>query len=183
MEEEVAILIDNGYFKKTITAVFKDSQVRIDYRKVSDKISDILKLKRYRTYFYDAPPFKGSNPTKEENERYSKFDKFVYSVRKLPSFEVRLGKLVKRDNEFVQKGVDILLAIDIVKLSLKDRVRHIALIAGDADYVPAVKLARDEGVKIYLFHNSQNGQYADELYQNSDERTPLDQSFFKDLQV
>ncbi|MEM3488274.1 MAG: NYN domain-containing protein, partial [Nitrososphaerota archaeon] len=135
--------------------------------------SSDLNLKRYRTYFYDARPYKSNNPSPEESDRYSKFDKFIYSLRNLPSFEIRLGKLVKRDDEFIQKGVDILLAIDIVKLSLKDRVRHIALISGDADYVPAVELARNEGVKIYLFHSPERGQYADELYQNTDERTTL----------
>lgn len=49
-----------------------------------------------------------------------------------------------------QKGVDMRLGLDIAGLVYKQQVDRLVLIANDADYVPAVKLARKEGVKVAL---------------------------------
>jgi uncharacterized LabA/DUF88 family protein len=49
-----------------------------------------------------------------------------------------------------QKGVDMRIGIDVASLSLKRIVERIILISGDMDMVPALKLARREGVQIVL---------------------------------
>jgi uncharacterized LabA/DUF88 family protein len=49
-----------------------------------------------------------------------------------------------------QKGVDMRIGLDIASLSYKKQVRQIVLIAGDADFVPAAKLARREGIDFVL---------------------------------
>lgn len=49
-----------------------------------------------------------------------------------------------------QKGVDMRIGVDIASLVLKKQVDQIILIAGDADFVPAAKLARREGVDFIL---------------------------------
>ncbi|WP_348944346.1 NYN domain-containing protein [Chitinibacter sp. FCG-7] len=51
---------------------------------------------------------------------------------------------------FSQKGVDMRIGIDITSLALKKQVDQIVLIAGDADFVPAAKLARREGIDFIL---------------------------------
>jgi uncharacterized LabA/DUF88 family protein len=58
------------------------------------------------------------------------------------------------DNDFTlplrQKGVDMRIGIDIAALALKQQVDKIVLVAGDADFVPAAKLARREGIEFIL---------------------------------
>lgn len=49
-----------------------------------------------------------------------------------------------------QKGVDMKIGMDIASLSYKGQVEQIVLIAGDADFVPAAKLARREGIDFVL---------------------------------
>lgn len=49
-----------------------------------------------------------------------------------------------------QKGVDMRIGIDISSLALKRQVDQIILMAGDADFVPAAKLARREGIDFVL---------------------------------
>lgn len=49
-----------------------------------------------------------------------------------------------------QKGVDMRIGIDISSLAIKRQVDQIVLMAGDADFVPAAKLARREGVDFVL---------------------------------
>ncbi|WP_019104298.1 NYN domain-containing protein [Chromobacterium haemolyticum] len=51
---------------------------------------------------------------------------------------------------FRQKGVDMRIGIDISSLALKKQVNQIVLFAGDADFVPAAKLARREGIDFVL---------------------------------
>lgn len=52
--------------------------------------------------------------------------------------------------EMKQKGVDMKIGIDIATLTLKQLVGKIILIAGDADFIPAAKLARREGIDFVL---------------------------------
>jgi len=58
------------------------------------------------------------------------------------------------DKDFVydvsQKGTDMKIGIDIASVSYKQQVDQIVLISGDADFVPASKLARREGVDFIL---------------------------------
>ncbi len=52
--------------------------------------------------------------------------------------------------DVVQKGVDMRLGLDVAAMAFKRQVRRITLIAADADFVPAVKLARREGIDVVL---------------------------------
>lgn len=51
---------------------------------------------------------------------------------------------------FVQKGVDMRIGLDIASLALKRLVSSVVLVSGDSDMVPAMKLARREGLRVYL---------------------------------
>lgn len=74
------------------------------------------------------------------------------AVKDLLSGKRRVSDLSDHDflYEFKQKGVDIRIGIDICSLTLKRQVDQIVLISGDADFVPAGKLARREGVDFVL---------------------------------
>ncbi len=62
----------------------------------------------FRTYIYDVPL--------ESNK------KFLTSLNLLDRFEIRLGKLQENQNGYHQKQVDILIAIDMIRLALKNRI-------------------------------------------------------------
>ncbi|MEM6858175.1 MAG: NYN domain-containing protein [Pseudomonadota bacterium] len=49
-----------------------------------------------------------------------------------------------------QKGVDMRLGLDVASLAFKRQVDQIILVAADADFVPAAKLARREGIDVIL---------------------------------
>lgn len=49
-----------------------------------------------------------------------------------------------------QKGVDMRIGIDVATLALKQQVERIILISGDTDMIPAMKLARREGVQVIV---------------------------------
>jgi uncharacterized LabA/DUF88 family protein len=49
-----------------------------------------------------------------------------------------------------QKGVDLRIGLDIATLAFRRIVDTIVVVAGDSDLVPAFKLARREGLRVYL---------------------------------
>jgi uncharacterized LabA/DUF88 family protein len=52
--------------------------------------------------------------------------------------------------EVRQKGVDIKMGLDIASIAYKRLADRVVLITGDADFVPAAKLARREGLDVIL---------------------------------
>ncbi len=65
---------------------------------------------------------------------------------------ITIGDLAENDvtYDLTQKGVDMRIGLDIASLSHKRLVRRIVLVAADADFVPAAKFARREGIDIIL---------------------------------
>jgi uncharacterized LabA/DUF88 family protein len=51
-----------------------------------------------------------------------------------------------------QKGVDMRIGLDIAFISLRKVADVLVLITGDSDFVPAMKFARREGMRVYLVH-------------------------------
>lgn len=52
--------------------------------------------------------------------------------------------------DMAQKGVDIRIGLDIAWIALKRIADVLVLVTGDSDFVPAMKFARKEGLKVYL---------------------------------
>jgi uncharacterized LabA/DUF88 family protein len=76
-------------------------------------------------------------------------------------WKVRHGRLPDKDASVMltapdfepnihQKGVDMRLGLDIAALTLKSHVDALVLVAGDSDFVPAMKFARREGAQLFL---------------------------------
>lgn len=49
-----------------------------------------------------------------------------------------------------QKGVDMRIGLDIAWMSIKKITDILVLVTGDSDFIPAMKMARREGILIYL---------------------------------
>ena len=178
-----AIFIDGGYLDWIVKQEL--GQARIDYGKLSEALAGGIPI--LRTYYYHCEPHQSNPPTKEESERLSKMQSFLQRLKQLPRYEVRLGKLAFRginaeDNKpiFVQKRVDIMLGCDFVLLSTKQQISHAILVAGDSDFLPAVEVARNEGVLVHLYHGAQKAPHQD-LWDKCDERTPITPEFVRPL--
>lgn len=65
----------------------------------------------------------------------------------------RSPRPLRRDDvvpELEQKGVDLRIGLDVASLSVRRIVDTIVLMSGDSDFVPAMKFARREGVRVIL---------------------------------
>ena len=73
-------------------------------------------------------------------------------LRLLLQGTIQISDLTDEDfvYSFRQKGVDMRLGLDIAAMAYKRQVDQIVLVGGDADFVPAAKLARREGIDFIL---------------------------------
>lgn len=185
-----AIFIDGGY----IAEITKNLGIRIDFERLRDYVKGKTQL--YRTYYYYCMPFQSAEPSAEESTRYSKASKFIERLRQIPDFEVKLGKIQRVYNkefhkyEFNQKMVDVMIAVDIVKLSIEKTITRAILMAGDSDFVYAIEIAKQYGIDIELYYyrdhkdHSDNSNYInDDLFNAVTEPKLMNSHFFEKCQM
>lgn len=173
------IFIDGEYVRK----IFQKLGCRVNLPSLITKILELSKIDEndlLRVYYYSSPPYQGSNPTKDEKDRYRAYQKFLDFLQKQDNFEIKLGRVERRGAEFEQKMVDVLLSIDLVELSAKAKINTAILIAGDSDFVPALKKAKDNGVKAILFCSSNKNEYHQHLWNEADKRIFIDKKVIND---
>jgi uncharacterized LabA/DUF88 family protein len=150
---QIAVFIDGAYLDKVCGAEIAGG--RLDYEALIARICSGNDL--YRVYYCDAPPHQSNPPTEEESRRTSYKRRFFAYLERLPRVKVRQGQCVRRYDEtgrafYQQKGVDVHLAIELVRVALRGRVDDIAVVTGDADLIPAIDVAADEGIIVHLYH-------------------------------
>ena len=167
---KVAIFIDGDHLGKSE----QESGKHLSYQKLGDELTkgDF----RVRTYYYTAVPNLSDISSEEERELYHKYETFRSAIDRLPRFEIKLGRLQKINGKWVQKGVDMLLGIDMVQMSANKQIDKAILLAADGDFVYAVKKAKEAGVVTTLVYFPNNIINSD-LLKVVDEKIKLDDAF------
>ncbi len=152
--DRCAIFIDGGYLAVILR---RKGNPKIDFKKLSERLSkDMAHL---RTYYYTSMPFQSTPPTNDEKQRYSTAHRFVNQLKNIPRFEVKLGRLQKTtDNDHVrytQQGVDMMLGVDLVRMSWDKQIQKAIIMTADSDFVYAVQAAKDAGVITQLCYASE----------------------------
>jgi len=175
--EKCIIFIDGGY----LASALRDfGNPKIDHLKFCNYLCGLCDcdVRRVRTYYYDCLPYQSNPPTPEEKERYSKKQRFMTMLKRLPRFEIKLGRLAKYPKPdgkygFEQKKVDILLSIDLTRVAISKQIDRVILVAGDSDFVPAIQVAKDAGAITQLVYFPRTVH--NELLDACDERIELSQ--------
>jgi uncharacterized LabA/DUF88 family protein len=166
---EIIVFIDNAYLIRLKNYFFEDKfnySIKNFVNVLSGKNAIIKKI-----YLYDAPPFQSKEPDEKENKMKKDYDKFI-SFFKNEGIVVREGRTqrLKVGNSFIyrQKGVDMLLGIDMVSI-LKEfpKLKNIVLLSGDSDFVPVVEKLKSFGIKVILwtyFEKNRKSQFSRSNY-------------------
>ncbi len=149
--DRVMIFIDGSNLYHSLKNFFKRTDV--DVGKFCNKLLDKRRL--IRIYYYNARVGQ-----REEPERYYDQQKFFNSVTAIPYCELRLGRLVYNNwpaGPPYEKGVDILLATDMITHGFKNNYDVAILVAGDNDFVGAIQAVKDNGknLEVALFGKEQ----------------------------
>ncbi len=150
MADRVMIFIDGSNLYHSLKGHF--GRTDLDIGKFCRKLVERRQL--IRIYYYNARVGQ-----KEEPERYKHQQAFFASVNEIPYCEMRLGRLVYNNwpsSPPYEKGIDILLATDMLTHSFKRNYDVAILVAGDNDYVSALQAVKDNGqhVEVALFGKS-----------------------------
>jgi uncharacterized LabA/DUF88 family protein len=143
--ERVYVFIDGGN-------LYKSMKIHINWTSINiQKFSEYLcgeNRRLVKICYYNAPVNQNENPLV-----YKEQQRFFSALRKTSYLELRLGNLRKREKEylcskcnekttityFVEKGVDVRLAVDLLQYAFDDQYDTAILVTQDGDFVPAVQ--------------------------------------------
>ena len=189
--DKIGVFIDGGFLAVITKYVFPNEDGtprKLDLHEFSKVLCEENEGTLMRSYFYHCPPYQGAYPTPEERKRKEGYDSWVSSVRKLKQMQIREGRLRKvygsdGKHDFIQKGVDVLLAIDMLKLTLKGSINKIILLSSDSDFVPVVRALRDEGASVILYNyrdpTGTKNCFSQHLHDECDDRKQLTEELFE----
>lgn len=128
----------------------------------------------FRAYYYNVLRDPDKNPQAFQDQQ--KFLTVLYST---PYLEVRLGTSKPRGETAVEKGIDIMLATDLLRLAWNDHYDVAVLVSGDGDFAYALKAVKDMGKYVEVAAFASNLSW--ELVQAADDRQSFTPEFFSDL--
>ena len=101
-----------------------------------------------RTYYYNVLRDPNRNP-----QAYQDQQKFLTALNSTPYLEVRLGGSKLRGDTAVEKGVDIMIATDMLKAGWDNLYDVAILVSGDGDFAYAVQAVKniDKHVEVAAF--------------------------------
>lgn len=108
----------------------------------------------------------------------SGYHKFTQALSYLDRFKIREGRLQKIGGEFKQKKVDIMLAVDAVKLASTGKIDRAIFVTGDSDFVPVIEGIDGTGVTTTLCYDP-NLAIHDSLRLAVDERFEIDEAMLQ----
>jgi len=107
-------------------------------QEISSKLQEDVEL--IRTYYYIAPANRKGDPKTAMTEQ-----KFFDYLRRLPKFEVKLGRLEPRRGTWVEKEVDVTLAVDMISFARKNIYDIGVLVSDDGDYRSVLHEVKEMG--------------------------------------
>src|SRR3989338_7359879 len=183
------LFIDANNWYHNLKNWFKPSSINI--KKLSEFISKENSINLTEIRWYTSMPDISDNPLIYKNQRafLGNLEKqgvkiITRKLQKLSTKEIKkkreellnswdLCKVCKpiveesfldiSDNHQKEKGIDVWIAIDMVKETIKENIDIAVLISGDADFVPAFSLIKEIGKEVLSCYVPQG--YSNELRQ------------------
>jgi uncharacterized LabA/DUF88 family protein len=169
-ETRVAVFIDGSNLYHALRDNFK----RVDLN-FADFINALLGQRRlFRTYYYNVLQDPRSRP-----EGYSDQQEFLDVLRKTPYLEVRLGTTKLLQGIPVEKGIDIMLATDLLYFGWINLYDVAILVSGDGDFAYALQAAKNMGKHVEVAYFESN--ISKDLLDVADSKHLLDRNFFKSM--
>ena len=100
-------------------------------------------------------------------------------LKKTPYLEVRLGGMKLSQGVPVEKGIDIMLATDMLHFAWNDLYEVAILVSGDGDFAYALQAAKNMGKHVEVAYFESN--ISKSMLDVADNRHLLNQEFFKGL--
>jgi len=168
--DRVSIFIDGSNLYHGLKSEF--GRTDLDFIRFTERLVNGRRL--IRTYYYNAPVPAGQNPERARNQQ-----RFFDGLRRIPYLAIRLGRLEPRDDTFVEKGVDIAIAVDMLSMAFHNAYGTAVLVSSDGDFVKVIEAVRDLGkhVEVACFSKAYH------VKQAADKVIELNQAFLAPLWI
>jgi len=171
--DKIIVFVDGNNFYRGC----KDNlgRVDVDIAKLGHVLSGILSGSLIRTYYYNAWISDRFDPIGHEKQR-----KFFESLERAPQVTVKFGRLIYhpvREGSLegryfpTEKGIDVQIAVDMIRIGLLKACDSVVLVSGDSDFVHAISFVKDLGINVCVA-NFQKGA-SRELLSQADQRILL----------
>ena len=178
------VFIDAGYLSFISKFFGNGKPLKYKMEVFAKNLAKSKNLECKKIYFYTAPPYQDSNPTKEENQRKASYDKFVAKLKQV-GIVVREGRCQKIDNISQQKGVDTLLTIDSSRIPKKENISEVVVLTSDTDFVPIINDLSEDGINLILAYFTDRKRksglsLSNHLWKACKDKIKIRKDFFKD---
>ena len=169
-KDKVAIFIDGSNLYHALESNFKRHD--LNFTEFANKLTGTRQL--FRIYYYNI-----LQDQSQWQDTHKEQQDFLDGLLKTPFLEIRLGTTKIAQGLHIEKGVDIMLATDLLDFAWNNLYDVAILVSGDADFVYAIHAVKNRGkhVEIAYFDNS----ISKDLWNMADDRLLLDRNFFKGL--
>lgn len=140
-----SVFIDGSNFYKKLTSLGFLKLLEFDYAGFASFLAQGHPLIE-RRYYIGAVRNDDKSPKSEK--LHCNQQKLLENLTK-HGFSYTLGYLLKgTDGVYHEKGVDVQIAIDVVKAAYEATCKRIYLVTSDTDLIPAIQLAKNKGVEV-----------------------------------
>jgi len=170
MEDRVAIFIDGSNLYHALRGNFR--RHNLNFTEFTNKLCGSRRL--FRTYYYNILQDSTQRPDSHREQQ-----EFLDILRKTPYLEVRLGSTKVSQGIPVEKGIDIMLATDLLYFAWNDFYDVAILVSGDSDFAYALQAVKNMGkhAEVAYFESG----VSNDLLNVADNHHLLDRSYFRGL--
>lgn len=148
--KRVAVFVDGSNFYNGL----RDNigRMDVDFHRFGRKMAELVEGELLRIYYYNAKVDPEYDP-----DNYEKQQRFITHLAHTPHLTLRLGKLVyyqvrgedaNRKHYAVEKGLDVKLAIDLVRLAVNRACEVAVIVSGDKDLAEVVEYGKEMGLEV-----------------------------------
>jgi uncharacterized LabA/DUF88 family protein len=167
MDDRVAIFIDGSNLYHSVQNNF--GRHNINFTEFANKLCAGRRL--FRIYYYNILQEPSQYP-----ESYREQQDFLDFLRKTPYLEIRLGS---KKVTGVEKGIDVMIATDLLYFAWSGFYDVAILVSGDADFAYAVQAVKNMGKHVEVAY-FESGTSKD-LLDVADNRYLMDRNFFNSV--
>lgn len=170
MKDRVIIFIDGSNLYHSLKNNFK--RVDLNFGEFTKKLVGQRHL--IRTYYYNVlqEPIQRADGVREQQD-------FLETLRKTPYLELRLGTTKLSQGIPVERGIDVMLATDLLYFAANNSYDIAILVSGDSDFGYTLQVVKNMGkhVEVAYFENAAGR----DLLNSADTLHQLDRKFFTGL--
>lgn len=137
-------IIDGSNFYHKLKKLRIPNKSSFNYSKFTDFITENTKIV---SKYYCIGKIRAKQKDKKSRSMMAKQQSMVTKLQK-QGFIIQFGYLLKSNKLYHEKGVDIQIAVNLLKGAFKNKYDCVYLITSDSDLIPAIKEVKLLGKKV-----------------------------------